>query len=67
MNTNEKMLTTKEVAKRVKLTTARIRQLLDDRVIDGFKPQGARDWWIPESQLIVIKARADKRRKEHKK
>lgn len=59
--TPEMELTAKEVASRTGKTPSRIRQLVADKTILGYKPAGSRDWWIPESQVAVIKGRKENR------
>lgn len=53
--------TTQEVANITGLNISRIRQLLADNVIIGVKRAGSPGWWIPQSQIAVIKARRDGR------
>ncbi len=64
--TPEIELTTKEVADRTQRTPSRIRQLIDAKVIVGYRPNGSRDWWIPESQVAVINDRPEKRGRKKK-
>ena len=63
MKTNEQEFTAKEVGRQTNRSASRIRQLIAQKVIIGYKPNGSRDWWIPASQVEIIKQRPEKRGK----
>ena len=52
-------LTTAEIAKRVNLSPNRVRQLAVDGAIKARKP--SREWWIPVSEIEVVRARPERR------
>lgn len=49
LEAREKLLTVKETAKVLKVTTGRVRQLLISQRLRGYKV--GRDWLIPESEI----------------